>query len=252
MSRSVHRRIVLVALSALTLVLCVSASVSAGAPASSVLSPVVTSSGTCAIPFLTAPSGVPGTVVDCATVHVSGQGVSTSQDTPSGSVVSSPLADHGWLSSDIVGTCVGCDTPFGAGAGYQVFMRLQDPVSGEFISVGLIHDNSPLATGDDATGLTFMVETGRMVGNSLDIQHGYLSSTVNRVPGGRATIRLSWTDNGVDVSLDGIIPPGEKMPRTLAVGTFAVQLTHPVASFGATTKVTGDRVDTTFSTIAAG
>jgi hypothetical protein len=249
-----HRVTMFAAITALVMLLSVP--VAAGAPATGLLGsastpPDAASSRTCDLPLQSVSTGLPGPVADCSTVRVSGHGGAQS-GVAAGSVSSPALAGRRWISSDIVGSCAGCDTPFGSGAAYRAFIQLQDPDGGDFIRVGLVHDASALINGDDASGLTLIVETGRNTDAGLETAQAVIPAAMNRIPSGRASLRLSWGDQGVEIALGGVIPPGEDTPRTLAIGTYAVTLTHPVASFGGMAKNPSDQIDATFTAITVG
>jgi hypothetical protein len=195
-------------------------------------------------------------IVDCATVHVSGAranlpaGFGPMEDNSTAGASTRQLGTSGRVMTDVIGSCTGCETAYGSGTGYRSFVQLKDATSGDFINVGLIHDAA--ATGDSPTALTLAIETGRKTATGYDVSRGYVNTTTNRVPDGRATILLAWTPQGVTVSVNGIILPNENAPRAASVGTYSVRMNQPVVSFAAGAKNPGERVDTTFKSIAFG
>jgi hypothetical protein len=223
------------------------------------LNGTVDASGLCAFPLsgFSRDNGLSGTLIDCATVHVIGQraagsGYGDSQDGPAAGASTGLLGNSGKVSADLAGTCTGCDSAYGSGSGYKAFVQLKDSATGDFINVGIAHDAAPNLSGQSATGVTLVVETGHKTASGYDVSQGYIPSSTNRIPSGHATIMLVWTAQGVSVYVNGIIPPGENAARPLAVGTYSVHMSQPVASFEGAAKSAGDHVDTTFSAISFG
>lgn len=198
------------------------------------------------------------TLADCATVHITGTraslpaGYGPTQDFAAAGASTKTLAGTGRLLTDVSGTCAGCETAFGSGSGYRSYVRLQDAASGDFIDVGIAHDTAAAATGDNAGALTLVIETGRKTASGYDLSQGYIATTTNRVPDGHAQILLAWTPQGVTVSVNGVVLPNETAARPATVGTYAVRMSQPTASFAAVAKNPGERVDSTFKSISFG
>jgi hypothetical protein len=132
-------------------------------------------------------------------------------------------------------------------------VQLKDTVSGDFINVGIVHEATATATGENnPSGLTLVIETGHKTATGYDISQGFIATDSSRIPGGKASILLGWNEQGVTVSVNGVVLPNESAPRAATVGTYVVRMTQPVVSFAANGKNPGDRVDTTFKSISFG
>ncbi len=215
----------------------------------------------CAIPLtaFSRDATMSSTLVDCATVHVSGNrsvlpaGYGQTQDSATAGAATATLGNSGTVLTDVSGTCVGCETAFGSGSGYRAFVQLKDQASGDFLNVGIVHDASAAATGENnAAGLTLVVETGRKTANGYDVSQGFIATDANRVPGGHASILVSWGATGVTVSVNGVVLPNENAARAVTIGTYMVRMTQPVIGFNANAKNPGERVDATFKSISFG
>ncbi|MDQ6907013.1 MAG: hypothetical protein M3176_09305 [Chloroflexota bacterium] len=213
----------------------------------------------CAIPLtaFSKDATMTGTLVDCASVHVAGSrsllpaGYGLTEDSATAGATTKALGGSGRVLTDIAGTCAGCETAFGSGSGYRSFVQLKDQASGDFINVGLVHEASAAGTGEHNTGgMTLMIQTGRKTATGYNVSQGFIATDANRVPGGHATILLAWNAQGVTVSVNGVVLPNESAPRAATVGTYVVNMTQPVISFAANAKNPGERVDTTFKSIA--
>ncbi len=146
-----------------------------------------------------------------------------------GATINSPASSSGTLNVTLNGTyCPGGICSYGSGTGYKGLVQFwNDPQN--YVAFGLIHD-----PGVSPTGTTLMIE-GASGGKPIG---GYWGA--NGITGTSHLFTLSWTASGISLKID----------NQVALGPYAIAMTHPSISFLAAGRDTGDVCDTTFTNIS--